>query len=121
MSGPVSNVYRLGLAILDFSPQQRLSFLSQIRRNQCEIIRQVATNVLLNSSITLSDAERQYFRRKQSVLWHLASKRVCMDDKRHLLTKYSPLIRQLMQVTVRYINDKLNPAATDSLQEDGHP
>ncbi len=119
MTTPVSNVYRLGLSILDFSPQQRRSFLAQIRRNQCEIIRQVATNVLLNSSMILSDSERSYFKKKQGILRQLASKRICMDDKRELLPKYSSVVKQLMKVAVRYINEKLNIRDHQKQEENG--
>ncbi len=119
MTTPVSNVYRLGLSILDFSPQQRRSFLAQIRRNQCEIIRQVATNVLLNSSMILSDSERSYFKKKQGILRQLASKRICMDDKRELLPKYSSVVKQLMKVAVRYTNEKLNIRDLQKQEENG--
>ncbi len=107
-------IYDFGLYLLDLSPQQRVSFLAQIRRNQCKFIRQAATNILLNSSILLTSVDREYFRKKKRALRLLGSKGICLDQQRYLLPKYSGLVRRLMLTTVRYIGPLLTGDLTSN-------
>ena len=103
MNPKLREIYNFGLYFLDLSPQQRQSFLSQIRRNQCKHVQQAATNILLNSNIDLSKVDREYFRKKKQALRRLASKSVCLDDKRSLLPKNSGLVRRIMIIIVNYL------------------
>ena len=103
MDPKLREIYNFGLYFLDLSPQQRQSFSSQIQRSQCKHLQQTATNILLNSRVDLSNVDREYFRKKKQALRQLASKSVCLDDKRSLLPRYSGLVRRIMIVIVNYL------------------
>ncbi len=108
MNDKLKTIYNFGVYFLDLSPQQRVSFLAQIHRNQCNYIQQAVTNILLNSSVDLSAVDREYFRKKKTALKQLASKSVCLDDKRVLLPRYSGVVRRIMLVIVNYLGQLHN-------------
>ena len=96
-------IYNFATVFLTLAPRQKASFLAHISKTHCEYIRQSAYNLLLNSSIELSSSERAYLRRNSSAIRRLASKRVCVRDKRGILAKKAGLITKIFQIVVGYI------------------
>ena len=83
--------------------QQRLGILQNISKKQCAIIRQVAYNILFNSSINLTDKDRSYLRRHSKSVKELASRRVCLKRKTAILVKKHQLVKYLAELTLRYL------------------
>ncbi len=102
MSG--ETVYNFGKVFLSFSPKQRKDFLLNIKQKQCNLIRSASYNILLNSEIVLTDQQKQYLRRRVGTIKRLASKRVCLTDKKPILTKNISLIRKILAIVVEYID-----------------
>jgi hypothetical protein len=83
---------------------QRLALLNSITRKQCTIIRQLAYNILFNSSIDLSSAERAYLRRHSSSIKQLASKKVCLELKKTILLRKHLLIKRIAVIALKYLS-----------------
>ena len=110
----LKDIQAFGHQFLQLSPQQRVSFLAQIRRKQCGYIRESATNILLNNNLSISSTDRDYFRKKKYVLKVIASKGVCLDYNRYLLPKYGSLIKRIMVIIVNYIGKLMIRYANES-------
>ncbi len=101
MSG--ETVYEFIKTFLTFSQRQRKSFLLAITAKQCDIIRSVCYNLLLNKSIELSDSHRLYLKKRINIIKKLASKRICVGDKKKILARYSGVITYVFRVILSYI------------------
>ncbi len=99
----VSKVHDLGVIFVEFSKQQRIDFLKNIRPQQCVIIQHVAYNILLNSNIELSTEDRNYLRKHVSSIRKLASEKICLPEKRSILVKKAPTVYRLMKIALSYI------------------
>lgn len=95
--------YEFAVSFLGLNEKQRSAFLVHMTGNQCRILRLCAYNILLNGDITIPAADRRYLQRNQGVLRQLASKRLCLGDKRILLANKGLLIRRLLRIVVDYI------------------
>ena len=80
--------------------EQRLGLLRNIKRDQCELLRQVAYNILFNSSVKLSDRDRSYLKRRSGAIKRLASKKVCHWRKREILVKHHRLIKRVAEIAL---------------------
>ena len=98
------DIYSFAVVFLDLASRQRSNFLTHISKKHCEFIRQSAYNLLLNSSIDLGAGDREYLRRNSSSIRKLASKRICLGDKRRILAKKARLITRIFQIVIRYID-----------------
>ncbi len=102
MSG--DDVYNFAKVFLSFSPKQRKDFLTNIKQNQCNLIRSASYNLLLNSEIILSETQRQYLKPRVGRVKKLASKRICLTEKRQVLVKNISLIRKIWGIVIDYID-----------------
>lgn len=109
----VNDVYELGIAFLNFTPKQRVALLSDINSTQCEIIRQMCVNILLNSSMSISQEDRKYLGRHLNAIRKLASQNICTRDKKYIVTKNNALITRLFKVAVSYISKQLDDLDTE--------
>ena len=82
---------------------QRVDILRNITKKQFRYIRQVAFNILFNSSIPLSVKEKQYLQRHSASIKKLASKRTCLDEKRIVLSGKQLLIKKLCEIALKYL------------------
>ena len=83
--------------------QQRLGILRNITKKQCAVIRQVAYNILFNSSIALTDKDRAYLRRHSKSVKELASRRICLKRKTAILVKKHLLVKYIAEITFHYL------------------
>ena len=83
---------------------QREAFVKHITSEQCWKIRNMCYNLLFNSSINLADRDRRYLRRNVQDIRKLASKRICLEDKRGVLSAKQLLIRKICVIVVGYYN-----------------
>lgn len=95
-----------GRFLLSLSHRQLKNFLSSVTRAQCELIRQSSYNLFFNTSIKLEEVDRAYLRRYSKALKQLASKKVCLTDKRGILAKRSSLIKRIMKIVITYIDQE---------------
>ena len=102
MSG--GDVYNLAKVFLSFSPKQRKDFLTNIKQNQCNLIRSASYNILLNTDIVLTENQIKYLKPRASRVKRLASKRVCLQDKKSILLKNVSLIKKILSIVVEYID-----------------
>jgi len=69
--------------------QTRLTILKHITSWQCELLRQIFLNIVLNSSINLSTSEKSYMKNRLTSIKLLASKRICKKKKERNIHKES--------------------------------
>ena len=81
----------------------RLVLLYSINAEQCEYLRPMFYNVLLNSSVS-THSEKSYFRRNIKDIRLLASKRVCRKNKRKLLVKKQAMVGRVCKIVVKYLS-----------------
>lgn len=101
---PHRRVRDFATLFLSLAPGQRASFLVHITRDQCEIIRSCAYNLLLNKSIEIAEEDKAYLQKRVYAVRRLASKRFCLRTKRVLLARYSRLVYRLMRIVLRYLD-----------------
>lgn len=119
MSGvSVSDVYEFINSFLGFTPKQRLAVLSDVTAAQCEVIRQVCVNILLNTSITISQEDRGYLNKQLPAIKKLASHNICTSDKKYILSKRGPLITRLFKIALNYISKRLDELDADISNSD---
>ena len=85
---------------------QRLGIIKHLTSQQCQILREAVYNLLFNSSIQIIDKDRQYFNRRMTVLRMLASKRVCVKEKRNLLVANQALLQKVVSIVINYLDKK---------------
>ena len=83
--------------------KQRKAILHTLTWKQCTILRQLAYNVMFNSSITLSDKDRQYLQRHSKVVKVLASKKACTVEKAQFFTTHQSVIYKLAKIGLQYL------------------
>ena len=88
---------------LELNVRQRPAFLTHMSRKQCETLRNCVYNLLLNTSIQMSDSDRRYLARHTKVLRLLASKRLCLRHKSQLLRGKAAMITRLMRIIANYL------------------
>ncbi len=111
-------MYDLCVVFLQFSKQQRIDFLRNIRPQQCVIIQHVAYNILLNSNLDLSVEDRTYLRRHVSSIRRLASSTICTIEKRTILVKKAPVVYRLMKIAHSYVEREQNSKTHDDGDDD---
>ena len=84
--------------------EQRLGLLHNISREQCDFIRQAAYNILFNSSLTLSDKDRNYFKKHIGAIKRLASKRICLEKRRPILVKHHLVVKRIASIVLKYLS-----------------
>lgn len=82
----------------------RIVLLSAINSEQCEFLRQIFYNVLLNSSVSYSNKEKLYLRRNIKDIKLLASKRVCKKEKRKLFVKKQAMVSRVCKIIIKYLS-----------------
>ena len=97
--------------VLDFarllastSKNQRIAILKNITPPQCRIIKQIAYNLIFNTSIKISDLNKKYLNHNLHNLKLLASKRICITQKRHILEKRHLLVKKAAQLIITYLS-----------------
>ncbi len=117
MKSSFDDVFGFGKTFLSLSPKQKVQFLTSITKDQCELIRQAALNVLINSGLELSDKDRKYFNRHINTLKKLASRRICLDGKRETLPKYKQLVTRVLNLIIEYISQERQRVKQNSEQD----
>ncbi len=102
----IEDIYELATFFMKLSSQQRIDFLRHTTKEQCEIIRQANYNILLNSSIDLDTANRQYLNRNIGAIKKLASTKVCNKDKQHILPKKHNVIARIFKIIIKYFDTR---------------
>ena len=81
---------------------QRIQIIRYLTSKQCNILREVAYNLLVNSSITISKPDRAYLRRRIAVIKKLASKRFCFKIKKDILLANQSLLKKIVDIILNY-------------------
>jgi len=89
--------------IVTTTKNQRLALFRNITPKQCHIIRQVAYNILINTSIQLTPKDRSYLRNSIDLLKQLASRRVEINEKREILLKRHLLVKKIAAIALQYL------------------
>ena len=97
-------VYNFATGFLSLNNRQRAAFFINVTHSQCKILISCAYNVLLNSSLDISVDDRKYLRRHSSIIRKIASKRICLSDKKHMLVKKASLVSRLLKIVVIYLD-----------------
>ena len=102
----VTKAYEFARQFLSLSRRQQDTFLVHVTNAQCGILRNIVYNLLLNSSVQglISTVDRTYLRRNTTALRSLASRRVCVPDKRAILVRKALLVKRVLIITVKYID-----------------
>jgi hypothetical protein len=82
---------------------QRTALLKSVTSRQCQLLREIAFNILFNTSITISEKDKNYFKNSSYFIKLLASKRVCQRDKKKFLLKKRKLIKKLSKTVHKYL------------------
>ena len=90
-------------SIIRMPQWELIQFLLKISTKSCGLIRQVALNVLLNKEIYISEQDKKYFKKQEWDIKHIASKNICVKDKRKLLPSKYRLIKKLANVVYMYL------------------
>ena len=91
---------------LQLNTKQRESFLAQMTVRQCNILRNCLYNLIMNSSINISQTDRKYLNKRIGIIKTLASKKVCATDKRDILVKKNLLIRRILRILLTYVQEE---------------
>ena len=105
-----SEALDFGLNYLGLNSSQRESFLLHLTSKQCLVLRNCSYNLVMNSSIAITQNDKNYLKKQMGIIRQLASKKICTTEKRGLLVKKNLLIRRILRILVDYIQlekDKL--------------
>ena len=105
-----SEALDFGLNYLGLNNSQRESFLLHLTSKQCLVLRNCSYNLIMNSSIAITQNDKNYLKKQMGIIRQLASKKICTTEKRGLLVKKNLLIRRILRILVDYIQlekDKL--------------
>ena len=83
--------------------KQRISILKNVTKEQCKLIREIAYNILFNTSITIEKEDKKYLKKYLLAIKLLASKKVCSSDKIEILAKKHLLIKRLAEIVYTYL------------------
>ncbi len=89
--------------LLKVTKGQRIAVLKSLNSRQCSIIRQTAYNILFNSSIELSPEDREFFKSNSVFIKQLASKNICLKNKRGILVGKTKLIERIARIALAYL------------------
>lgn len=89
--------------ILRLSKSRRISWIQDLTPAEAGLLRQVAYNILFNSSLQLSERDRTYFNRRLPLLRRIASRRVPTAEKRLILGKKPMFLKRLALVANEYL------------------
>ena len=106
-----------GLSYLGLNSSQRESFLHHMTSKQCLVLRNCSYNLLMNSSIAITQSDKNYLKKHVGIIRQLASKKICTTEKRDLLVKRNLLIRRILRILVDYIQiekDKIKKKKKDN-------
>ena len=82
---------------------QRISLLRHISKSQCTHLKGLAHNLMFNSEITLTSEEKKYLTRHSGVIKQIASRRVCLEEKKNLLVDNQRLVKRLVDIGLAYL------------------
>jgi hypothetical protein len=85
--------------------EQSSGFLRKLNHRQCKWVREIAYNILFNSSIRIPEKERKYFKKNSLVIKLLASKKISGKDKKKIIGDNHPLVRRLAGVVYDYLTE----------------
>ena len=86
--------------IIHLNKKQRITFLANISKNDCKLLQSLAYNILLNSELKIKDKPKVYLNNNITSLRKLASKLVCVGDKRNTLQKKHLLIKKIALIAL---------------------
>jgi hypothetical protein len=86
------------------TPQQRLNILRTVNKKQCAVIRQVAYNLMFNTSIEIASEDRNYLKRNSVPIKELASRKICLQRKRSILSHKHLLIKRIATIILKYMS-----------------
>ena len=84
------------------SDKQRIALLSYLNSKQCKIIRQLAYNILFNSSINIASEDLLFLKKNSDYIKQIASKNICLKKKREVLVKRHLLVKRLGAIALTY-------------------
>ena len=89
--------------ILLSSNIQRKIILKNITKKQCATLRAIIYNVMFNKDIVLKPQDKTYLTRHISDIKYLASKKICLSEKKDIIYKKYLLIKRVIQIANRYL------------------
>ena len=101
---------------LHLNANQRESFLQHMSDKQCHILTNCIYNLIMNSSINISQPDKNYLKKRMGIIRTLASKKICATDKRTRLVRQNLLIRRILKILLAYVRSekaKVNSAKTN--------
>ena len=102
-SGDTDEVKNFLQLIVSTTRNQRLAIFRNITSKQCQIIRQVAYNILINTSLHISQKDRLYLRKSIKLLRLLASRLVDLEAKKEILIDRHLLIKRIATIALQYL------------------
>ena len=90
--------------IVNANKQQRLSFFHFADRKTVKYIREIAVNILLNDSFTLSAQEKNYLQRKVHHIKDIASRYTSLYKKREIFVAQHLLVKKLAIITLKHLD-----------------
>lgn len=91
--------------------KQRIALLENITQGQCLYIREIAYNLLFNDSLNYTEKTRTYLKNNISQLKILASRKICLAEKKHILVKKQQFVKKIAKIVLDYFkanNNKSN-------------
>lgn len=101
-----ASVLEFSKLISETTKAQRKAILLNITPKQCDYLRQFFFNLLFNSSIQISQTERNYLNHNLASVRALASRRICLGDKKKVLVNKHLMIKRAVKIIVQYLNTK---------------
>ena len=89
--------------IVSTTRKQRLALFKNITSKQCHFIRQVAYNILINTSLQISEKDRLYLRRSIGLLKKLASRRIDLEEKKKIVLDRHLLVKRIASIALQYL------------------
>ena len=86
--------------IIHLNKKQRVTFLANISKKDCKLLQSLTYNILLNTEVKIEDKTKAYLNNNISSLRKLASKLVCVGDKRNTLQKKQLLIKKIALIAL---------------------
>ena len=83
---------------------QRVALLKHLTKQQCAHMRSLSHNLMFNSDISPTEGDRRYLNRHSSIIKHIASRRVCSQDKKDLLVENQSLVKRLADFGLLYLH-----------------
>ena len=103
-SADKAKLFHLIDTILRLSKKSQRLWIEDLSTSDTRLLRQIAYNILFNSSLELSEKDLKYFRRRLEVLRQLASRRVTVKDKQALLKQNPFILHRLAGIAKAYFS-----------------